>query len=164
MGSGGLGCGWGLGWGLTLRLRGWSRVRLNQVVLCVICSVLQSGVQGSRSIRPGWCGRGSSGTPSLGGLVFQNLPCHCGPCCCYVASVMSNSERPHRRQPTRLRRPQDSLGKNPGVGCCFLLENCGPYGVLRGVPCVAQGTLLSVTWQPRCEGSLRKNGCTSVCG
>ena len=28
--------------------------------------------------------------------------------------------RPHRRQPTRLRRPRDSPGKNTGVGCHFL--------------------------------------------
>ena len=35
---------------------------------------------------------------------------------------MSDSVRPHRRQPTRLRRPWDSPGKNPGVGCHFLLQ------------------------------------------
>ena len=29
--------------------------------------------------------------------------------------------QPHRRQPTRLRRPWDSPGKNTGVGCHFLL-------------------------------------------
>ena len=29
---------------------------------------------------------------------------------------------PHRRQPTRLPRPWDSLGKNTGVGCHFLLQ------------------------------------------
>ena len=29
---------------------------------------------------------------------------------------MSNSVRPHRRQPTRLPRPWDSPGKNTGVG------------------------------------------------
>ena len=44
-------------------------------------------------------------------------------CCCYeVASVMSNSVRPHRRQPSRLPRPWDSPGKNTGVGCHFLLQ------------------------------------------
>ena len=43
-------------------------------------------------------------------------------CCCYVASVVSNSVRPHRRQPTRLPRPWDSPGKNTGVGCHFLLQ------------------------------------------
>ena len=30
--------------------------------------------------------------------------------------------RPHRRKPTRLPRPWDSLGKNTGVGCHFLLQ------------------------------------------
>ena len=35
---------------------------------------------------------------------------------------MSDSVRPHRRQPTRLRRPSDSPGKNTGVGCHFLLQ------------------------------------------
>ena len=39
-----------------------------------------------------------------------------------VTSVVSDSARPHRRQPTRLPRPRDSLGKNPGVGCHFLLQ------------------------------------------
>ena len=33
---------------------------------------------------------------------------------------MSNSMRPHRQQPTRLPCPQDSPGKNTGVGCHFL--------------------------------------------
>ena len=33
---------------------------------------------------------------------------------------MSNSVRPHRRQPTRLPRPWDSPGKDTGVGCHFL--------------------------------------------
>ena len=35
---------------------------------------------------------------------------------------MSNSVRPHRRQPTRLPHPWDSPGKNTGVGCYFLLQ------------------------------------------
>ena len=35
---------------------------------------------------------------------------------------MSNSVRPHRWQPMRLRRPWDSPGKNTGVGCHFLLQ------------------------------------------
>ena len=43
-------------------------------------------------------------------------------CCCYVTSVVSDSVRPHRRQPTRLPRPWDSPGKNTGVGCHFLLQ------------------------------------------
>ena len=60
-----------------------------------------------------------------------NLFCIFGPefaptatCCCYckVTSVMSNSVRPHRWQPTRLPRPWDSPGKSTGVGCHFLLQ------------------------------------------
>ena len=43
-------------------------------------------------------------------------------CCCCVASVVSDSVRPHRRQPSRLPRPWDSPGKNTGVGCHFLLQ------------------------------------------
>ena len=35
---------------------------------------------------------------------------------------MSDSVRPHRRQPTRLPRPWDSPGKNTRVGCDFLLQ------------------------------------------
>ena len=35
---------------------------------------------------------------------------------------MSDSVRPHRRQPTRLPHPWDSPSKNSGVGCHFLLQ------------------------------------------
>ena len=35
---------------------------------------------------------------------------------------MSDSVRPHRRQPTRLPHPWDSPGENTGVGCHFLLQ------------------------------------------
>ena len=52
----------------------------------------------------------------------QSVFCCCS-CCCYCqASVMSDSVRPHRQQPTRLPRPWDSPGKNTGVGCHFLLQ------------------------------------------
>uniref|UniRef100_A0A8C0AC82 RNA-directed DNA polymerase n=1 Tax=Bos mutus grunniens TaxID=30521 RepID=A0A8C0AC82_BOSMU len=43
-------------------------------------------------------------------------------CCCCVASVVSDSVRPHRQQPTRLPHPWDSPGKNTGVSCHFLLQ------------------------------------------
>ena len=52
-------------------------------------------------------------------FVVQRERCFC--CCCWVASVMSDSVQPQRRQPTRLPRPWDSPGKNTGVGCHFLL-------------------------------------------
>ena len=35
---------------------------------------------------------------------------------------MSDFVLPHRQQPTRLRHPWDSPGKNTGVGCHFLLQ------------------------------------------
>ena len=41
---------------------------------------------------------------------------------CQVTSVVSDSVRPHRQQPTRLPRPWDSPGKNTDVGCRFLLQ------------------------------------------
>ena len=53
-------------------------------------------------------------------ITFTVQSCCC--CCSLVASVMSNSVRPHRRQPTRLPSPWDSPGKNTGVGCHFLLQ------------------------------------------
>ena len=36
---------------------------------------------------------------------------------------MSDSVRPYGQQPTRLLCPRDSLGKNIGVGCHFLLQS-----------------------------------------
>ena len=49
-----------------------------------------------------------------------SIKCVC--CCCCVASVVPDSVRPHRPQPTRLPRPWDSPGKNTGMGCHFLLQ------------------------------------------
>ena len=51
-------------------------------------------------------------------LGFIRISC----CCCYVASVVSDSVQPHRWQPTRLLRPWDSSGKNTGLGCHFHLQ------------------------------------------
>ena len=47
---------------------------------------------------------------------------HLTRCCCEVASVVFNSMRLRRWQPTSLPRPWDSLGKNTGVGCHSLLQ------------------------------------------
>ena len=55
--------------------------------------------------------------------MLHKLCSSCSCCCCrQVTSVVSNSVRPHRRQPTRLPRPWDSPGKNTGVVCHFLLQ------------------------------------------
>ena len=43
-------------------------------------------------------------------------------CCCSVSSVVSDSVRPQRWQPTRLPCPWGPPGKNTGVGCHFLLQ------------------------------------------
>ena len=40
--------------------------------------------------------------------------------CCWVTSVVSDSLRPYRWQPTRMPHPWDSPDKNTGVGCHFL--------------------------------------------
>ena len=40
----------------------------------------------------------------------------------FSCSVVSDSVRPHRWQPTRLPHSWDSPGKNTGVGCHFLLQ------------------------------------------
>ena len=71
-----------------------------------------------RALSPNhWC---CSVTKSCTTLCDPMDCCCC--CCCQVASVMSDSVRPHRRQPTRLPRPWDSPGKNAGVGCHCLLQ------------------------------------------
>ena len=41
---------------------------------------------------------------------------------CSALKGVSDSVRPHSRQPTRLPCPWDSPGKNTGVGCHFLLQ------------------------------------------
>ena len=56
------------------------------------------------------------------GEETEHAQTHESCCCCEVASVVSDSVRPHRQQPTRLPRPWDSPGKNTGVGCHFLLQ------------------------------------------
>ena len=54
---------------------------------------------------------------------------------CLVAQVVSNSVWPHRQQPTRLRRPWDSPGKNTGVGSLSLLQGIFPtQGLNPGLP------------------------------
>ena len=54
-------------------------------------------------------------------FIYKTTIAYCY-CCCKITSVVSDSVRPHRRQPTRLPRPWDSPGENTGVGCHFLLQ------------------------------------------
>ena len=55
-----------------------------------------------------------AGYPGVALLAFC-LKASCCCCCCQVASVVSDSVQPHRRQPTRLLCPWDSPGKNTGT-------------------------------------------------
>ena len=82
-------------------------------------------------------------------LEYSRIPC----CCCKVASVVSDSVRPHRQQPTQLRHPRDSPVKNTGVGWHFLLQcmkvkserevaqSCPMYGKIQSL-----GSLKSFLW------------------
>ena len=72
----------------------------------------------SDSTEPEWLNNNTSAY--LINLLLQ-LSRHCC-CCCWAASVVSDSVRPHRRQPTRLLCPWDPPSKNTGVGCHFLLQ------------------------------------------
>ena len=64
---------------------------------------------------------------------------------------MSDSVRPHRRQPTRLPRPWDSPGKNTGVGCHCLLQ-CMK---VKSESEVAQSCpTLATPWTAACQASL----------
>ena len=56
---------------------------------------------------------------------------------------MSDSVRPHRRQPTRLPHPWDSPGKNTGVGCHFLLQCIKVKSERKSLSCVR---LLVTPW------------------
>ena len=58
-------------------------------------------------------------TPHLALIPLMTYPCCC---CCKVTSVVSDSVRPNRRQPTRLPRSWDFPGKSAGVGCHRLLQ------------------------------------------
>ena len=66
-------------------------------------------------------------------------------CCCWVTSVMSDSVRPQRWQPTRLLRPWDSPGKNTEVGCHFLLQ-CMKVKRKVKVKSLSRVQLLATPW------------------
>ena len=78
-----------------------------------------------------------------GGKNWSLRKCCCCCCCCQVASVVSDSVRPQRRQPTRLPRPWDSPGKNTGAGFQFLLQ-CMKWKVK--VKSLSRVRLLGTPW------------------
>ena len=53
---------------------------------------------------------------SLVRKVFNRETANAAFPCDSISTVVSDSVQPHRRQPTRLLHPWDSLGKNTGVG------------------------------------------------
>ena len=55
-------------------------------------------------------------------LIRCNLITTAATAAAAVASVMPDSVRPHKCQPTGLHCPWDSPGKSTGVGCHFLLQ------------------------------------------
>ena len=75
--------------------------------------------------------------PSLGfsrqehwsGLPFPS-PMHESEKWKWSHSVVSDSQRPHGLQPSRLLRPWDFPGKSTGVGCHFLWDICTPTAYL----------------------------------
>ena len=73
-------------------------------------STCNAGDTGDSGLIPGW-----------EDLLEKEMECMHA---CEVTSVVSDSMQPYGQQPTRLLCPQDSLGKNTGVGCIpvFLLE------------------------------------------
>ena len=76
---------------------------------------------------PGFEGQEDARAEDQADQAWKEHCCRCCCCrccrCCQVTSVVSDSVRPHRWQPTRLPRPWDSLGKNTGVGCRSFSRN-----------------------------------------
>ena len=66
--------------------------------------------------------------------LFDWMCLSCGVRACSVASVVSDTLRPHGLYTTRLLCPWDSPGKNTGVGCHFLLQEIFPIQGLN--PCL----------------------------
>ena len=107
---------------VMVKLALWSQKAVPKCLLCCI------------SHTPAYQAKSSSANPLLWALLPEISPCDhfpihsdtflesCFCYCCWVTSVVSDSVRPHRRQPTRLPCPWDSPGKNTGVGCHFLLQ------------------------------------------
>ena len=80
------------------------------------------------------------GSPSLGfsrqehwsGLPFRS-PMHEGEKWKRSHSVVSNPQRPHGLQPSRLLHPWDFPGKSTGVGCHCLLRFGGIHTIKRSI-------------------------------
>ena len=96
---------------------------------------------GQVSLRPlSWAGGQPSSHSLCNPRVQDAGPVHAGLCpWCWWSSptVVSDSAQPHGLQPDRLLCPWDSLGKNTGVGCHFLLQGIFPtQGSNPRLPCL----------------------------
>ena len=83
----------------------------------------------------------------------------------FLASVVSDSVRPHGLQPTRLLHPWDSPGKNTGVGC-HLESNLGPLHWGHGL--FSPGTLgkspsLDILMYNSFRNHLHWKDCCQIC-
>ena len=76
-------------------------------------------------------------------VPFYSAAC----CCCQVASVLSSSVRPHRRQPSRLFWPWNSPGKTTGVGSHSLLHRIFP--IQGSNPCLLHCRQILNHWTTR---------------
>ena len=85
---------------------------------CQSCLTLCDPIEGSP---PGSPSLGFSRQEHWSGLPFPS-PMHESEKWKWSRSVVSDSQRPHGLQPTRLLRPWDFPGKSTGVGCHCLLQ------------------------------------------
>ena len=83
--------------------------------------------------------------------VYFNLLKQSCCCCCEVASVVSDSVRPHRRQPTRPPRPWGSPGNSTGGGCHCLLRKQSRWRQTRPKAASERGTR-ACGWFPAAPG------------
>ena len=83
-----------------------------------------------------------SGEQNLDQLHQIVLEAYCSDCCCYYLIAKSHPPllQPHGLQPARLLCPWNFPGKNPGVGCHFLLQGDLPDPWIRPMsPALAGG-------------------------
>ena len=109
-----------------------SEVRVGEESFFMVCCIWNTNTDFNKNFRSQrhvslfslWClsvKPSIAATPPESHWIWLYIPCCCC-CCCCIASVVSDSVQPHRRQPTRLPHPWDSPGKNTGVGCHCLLQ------------------------------------------
>ena len=79
----------------------------------------------------------------------SNMTHHACCCCCKVASVVSDSMRPHRWQPTRLPHPWDSPDKNSNLQSLYLPVEYSLWTKFFNFILSETVTLITWTWLHR---------------